>query len=34
MRRGHFVAEFIPKKTTREQVMAAANEETKKGKGK
>ena len=35
MRRGHFVAEFIPSKTTREQVMAAANEETiKKGRGK
>jgi erythritol transport system ATP-binding protein len=34
MRRGHFVAEFTPQDTTREQVMAAANEETIKGRGK
>jgi len=34
MRRGHFVAEFTPQNTTREQVMAAANEETIKGRGK
>ena len=33
MRRGKFVAEFDPKKSKREQVMAAANEETK-GRGK
>lgn len=35
MRRGHFVAEFTPSKTTREQVMAAANEESlTKSRGK
>ena len=35
MRRGHFVGEFIPSKTNREQLMAAANEETiKKSRGK
>jgi len=34
MRRGKFVAEFIPSKSTREQVMAAANEVTvKKDRG-
>lgn len=35
MRRGKFVAEFIPSKSTREQVMAAANEvSVSKGRGK
>jgi erythritol transport system ATP-binding protein len=34
MRRGKFVEEFDSKKATREKVMAAANEETIKGRGK
>lgn len=35
MRRGKFVAEFIPSKSSREQVMAAANEvQTSKSRGK
>jgi erythritol transport system ATP-binding protein len=34
MRRGKFVEEFDSKKAKREQVMAAANEETTKGRGK
>lgn len=34
MRRGRFVAEFDPQNSKREQVMAAANEETTKAGGK
>jgi erythritol transport system ATP-binding protein len=34
MRRGKFVAEFDPKTTQREQVVAAANEENTKAQGK
>jgi erythritol transport system ATP-binding protein len=34
MRKGKFVQEFDPKKAKREQVMAAANEETSQARGK
>jgi erythritol transport system ATP-binding protein len=34
MRKGKFAHEFDPKKAKREQVMAAANEETSQGRGK